>query len=80
MRRALGAEQAQGLRPFSASTDFGTKGASFTYNTLLPQAGGLSVSEAAIYKYMDWLWYQFKSWLGLRTGRELFLGQPEAAR
>jgi uncharacterized SAM-binding protein YcdF (DUF218 family) len=80
MRRSLALFRAQGLRPCPAPTDFGTKGASFTYNTLLPQAGGLSASEAAIYEYMGWAWYQLKSWLGLGAGRELPLQRPDAVR
>jgi uncharacterized SAM-binding protein YcdF (DUF218 family) len=80
MRRALALFKAQGLRPCPAPTDFGTKGSTFSYNTLLPQAGGLSASEAAIYEHMGWTWYRLKAWLGLGSGRDLPRGRPEAAR
>ena len=77
MRRALAMLRDQGMRPWPAPTDFTTRGFGFTYNTLLPQAGGLSISEAAIYEHLGWLWYRLKSWAGLGPGRSLPATAPE---
>ncbi len=46
----------QGLAPYLAPTDFQARAFNLNYETLLPSAHALRLSELAIKEYLGWLW------------------------
>jgi uncharacterized SAM-binding protein YcdF (DUF218 family) len=70
MRRALATFRAAGIQATPAATDYHVVERRYTVQALLPDAGALARSTAAIREYVGYIYYDLRGWIAVRSTLE----------